>query len=154
MTDKKTTTDQVDHAKVDGKAGGTAAGGTAGAIIGGVVGGPVGAGIGAVVGSALGGVAGALIDDRAYHEVAPEFRHEWERGPYKESTTWDEASSAYQYGWDSHTHPEYQGRTWDEVGPRLGQTWSGPGSWGDWEPLARTAWERRASGKHVETYIV
>ncbi len=153
MTDEKPA-DQVDRATLDAKAGGTAVGGTAGAIIGGAVGGPVGAGVGAVVGAALGGAAGAMIDDRDYQAVEPEFREAWERGSYKESTSWDEASSAYQYGWDSHTNAEYQGRAWDEVGPRLGQNWSGKGSWTDWEPLARTAWERRAAGKNTDYYIV
>lgn len=143
MAQKKS--DDVDRATVDAKAGGTAAGGTAGAVIGGIVGGPVGAGIGAVAGSAIGGALGAVMDDRDYKAVEPEFRHEWERGPYKDSTTWDQASGAYQYGWDRCARPEYQGRSWDDARADLQKDWTGSGSWSEWEPMARTAWERRSS---------
>ena len=62
-------------------------------MIGAAVGGPVGAGIGAVAGAAIGGAAGAAVDDRDYSAVEPEFRHEWERGPYKASSSWDDASA-------------------------------------------------------------
>ena len=142
MASKKTT-DHVDRATVDAKAGGVAAGGTAGALIGAAVGGPIGAGVGGVVGSAVGGAAGAMMDDRDYRTVEPEFRHDWERGPYKASTSWDQAASAYQYGWDTAARPEYHGRSWDEVSADLGKNWSGKGNWADWEPMARSAWDRR-----------
>ncbi|GAC1465545.1 MAG: hypothetical protein NVSMB9_05280 [Isosphaeraceae bacterium] len=143
--DRKTNED-VDKATLDGKAGGTAVGGSIGAVVGGLVGGPVGAGIGAVAGASLGGAAGATFDDRDYQAVEPEFRDLWERGPYKASTSWDAASSAYQYGWDSHSRSEYQGRSWEEVSPQLASGWSGHGTWDDWEPLARSAWEKRRDG--------
>ena len=140
-------TDPVDRATLDGKAGGTVAGGTAGAVIGGLLGGGLTAGIAGVAGAAIGAAVGAMFDDREYAEVQPEFRHEWERGPYKESAAWDQASSAYQHGWDNGHRPEYRGRSWDEVRPELETSWAGAGSWSDWEPLARRAWERRSSGK-------
>ncbi len=132
-----------DKATVDAKAGGTMAGGAAGAVIGGVVGGPVGAGIGGVVGSAIGGAAGSALD---YNSAEPEFRNEWERVHHKagSTATWEDASSAYRYGWESHDRTEYQGRTWDEVHPHLQQGWTGQGNWTEYEPLVRSAWDRRA----------
>lgn len=147
MAAKKTghVDDQVDRARVDAKAGGAAVGGTAGAVIGGAVGGPVGAAVGAVAGAAIGGGAGVAVDDRDYKAVEPEFRHEWERGPYKASTSWDDASAAYQSGWDVHSKAEYKGRSWDEVRPHLEKGWKGKTSWSAFEPLARTGWERRAA---------
>ncbi len=148
MASKKTTDHEgVDRATVDAKAGGTAAGGTAGALIGAAVGGPVGAGIGAVAGAAMGGAAGVAVDDHDYSSVEPHFRQEWERGPYKASSSWDDASTAYRHGWESHSRPEHKGRSWDQVKPHLEKSWSGTGSFKDYEPLARSAWEKRATSK-------
>jgi phage tail tape-measure protein len=133
--------DGVDKAKVDAAAGGTMAGGTAGALIGAAVGGPAGAGIGGVVGSAVGGAAGAAFD---YSSAEPELRDEWERGPYKASSTWDEASSAYRYGWESYDRPEHRDRTWQEVREPLRKGWPHTTPWDDYEPMVRSAWDRRA----------
>jgi len=143
MSTRKVTSknETVDRAEVDSKAGGTAVGGTAGAVIGGMGGGPIGAGIGAVVGSAVGGGAAAMMD---YDSAEPEFRHEWERGPYKASTSWDDASSAYRYGWESYDRPEYRGRSWDDVHTHLKGGWSGKANWSEYEPMIRSAWDRRA----------
>ncbi len=138
----------IDRATVDAKAGGTAVGGTAGALIGAAVGGPIGAGVGAVIGSAAGGAAGAAVDERDYTDVEPDFRLDWERGPYyKESSSWDDASAAYRHGWEGHGHPEHRGRSWHEVRPHLERNWSGKGSFEEYEPLARTGWERRAAAQ-------
>lgn len=148
MATKKTTEHEgVDRATVDAKAGGTAAGGTAGALIGAAVGGPVGAGVGAVAGAVIGGAAGAAVDDRDYTAVEPEFRQEWERGPYKASSSWDDASTAYRHGWESHTRPEHKGRSWDEVKPHVEKNWAGKAPFKDYEPLARSGWEKRAACK-------
>src|SRR4051794_12127915 len=132
---------QIDKANVDAKAGGAAAGGTAGALIGNVVGGPLGAGVGGVVGTAVGGALGVALD---YMSAEPVFRDEWERGPYKESSAWDEASAAYRYGWESFNQPEYQGRPWDEVSSDLKSRWSGTTRWEDYAPMVRSAWDRRS----------
>jgi hypothetical protein len=138
--------DPVDRARVDAKAGGTAAGGTAGALIGAAVGGPVGAAVGAVAGAAIRGAVGVALDNRDYTEVEPDFRLEWERGPYKASSSWEDASAAYQHGWESRARPEFLGRSWDEVRPHIEKNWSGKGAFSDYEPLARTGWDRRAVG--------
>ena len=147
MSSKQTTGGEhhegVDRATVDAKAGGAAAGGTAGALIGAAVGGPVGAGVGAVAGAAIGGAAGVAVDDRDYTDVEHEFRHDWERGPYKASSSWDEASTAYKHGWESHSKPELKGRAWDEVRPHVEKNWTGKSAFKDYEPLARSAWEKR-----------
>ncbi len=142
MAARKTDKDHGDQAKVDTTVAGTAGGGTAGAVVGGAVGDPIGAGVGAVAGSALGGGAGAAYDN--YDAAEPEFRHEWERGPSKESTAWDQASAAYRYGWESHDKPEYKGRSWDEVHTHLKQNWPGKGDWSQYETFVRSAWDRRA----------
>lgn len=139
--DEHKTTDTFDKAKVDAPAGGTMAGGVAGAIIGAAVAGPAGAGVGGVVGSAVGGAVGVALD---YRSVEPAFRDEWERGPYKASTSWDEASSAYQYGWENYDRPEYTGRSWGDVRGQLQKGWTGKTRWSEYEPMVRSAWDRRA----------
>ena len=131
----------VDQASLDATAAGAATGGTAGAVIGAAMAGPVGAGLGAVVGTAAGGGLGALLD---YRSAEPVFRDEWERGPYKESTSWDEASAAYRYGWENFDRPEYQGRSWSDVHSDLKSRWSGTTRWEDYEPMVQSAWERRS----------
>jgi uncharacterized protein (TIGR02271 family) len=139
--DMTTRKEDRDKAQVDAKAGGAAAGGTAGAVIGGVVGGPVGAGVGAVVGAAAGGLTGSAFD---YNEAEPEFRSQWESSAHHDKVTWDQASPAYRYGYESYNKPEYQGRSWDEVRTDLKSHWRNKGHFDDLEPLVRTAWERRA----------
>jgi len=134
-------TQKRDKAEVDAKAGGAAAGGVAGAAIGGAVGGPIGAAIGAVAGAAAGGLTGAAFD---YNEAEPEFRNDFENSTYRETTTWDQASPAYRYGWESYNRPEYQGRAYDEVRTDLSKGWTGQGRYEDYEPMIRTAWDRRA----------
>ena len=135
-------TENRDKVKVDGKAGGTAVGGTAGAVVGAMVGGPIGAAVGAVAGSAIGGAAGSAGD---YKEVEPELRSHYETN-YKGKTkaTWDQASPAYQYAWESYEKPEYRGKSWDEVNTHLKSNWSGKGKWEEYEPIVRGAWEHRA----------
>jgi hypothetical protein len=139
--------DKYDKARVDAPAGGTMAGGVAGAIIGAAVGGPAGAGVGGVIGSSVGGAAGLALDYRA---AEPEFRDEWERGPYKASTSWDEASAAYQYGWESYDRPEYAGRSWEDVRGDLQGGWTGQTRWVESEPMVRSAWDRRAGRTAVD----
>jgi len=95
----------------------------------------VGAGVGGVVGTAVGGALGAVLD---YMSAEPVFRDEWERGPYKESSTWDEASAAYRYGWE-----RFDGRPWGEAHSDLKGHWSGTSPWEDYEPMVRSAWDRR-----------
>ena len=140
---------EIDRAVVDEKASGVLLGGTTGALAGGLVAGPVGAGIGAVVGSMVGGVA-AAFDDLDYRQVEPEFRLDWERGPYRESSAWDEASAAYQHGWDRFDRPAYRGRSWDDAAPDLRAEWTGPGTWEEYAPMVRDAWERRAARARPE----
>jgi len=133
-----------DKAQVDAKAGGVAAGGATGALVGAAAGGPVGAGVGAVVGAAAGGLTGAAIDD--YEGNEPEFRSHWESGSYRDKYTWDQAAPAYRYGWDSYT-PEHSNRSWTDVSSDLKSRWSGKGKFEDYEPMVRTAWERRAKAR-------
>lgn len=133
--------DDRDKVQVDAKAGGTAAGGVAGAVIGGAVGGPIGAGIGAVVGAAAGGLTGSTLD---YNEAEPEFRSEWESSSTRGQSSWEQASPAYRYGYESYDKPEFKGRAWDEVRSNLKTQWKHKGQFDEMEPMVRSAWERRA----------
>ncbi len=133
-----------DKAQVDAKAGGAAAGGATGAVVGAAAGGPVGAAIGAVVGAAAGGLAGATVDD--YEGNESEFRSHWQSGSHRDKYTWDEAAPAYRYGWESYK-PEHGKRSWTDVSSSLKSGWSGKGKFEDYEPMMRTAWERRAKGQ-------
>jgi len=136
--------EKKDKAQVDAKAGGVAAGGTTGAVVGAAAGGPVGAAVGAVVGAAAGGLAGAAVDD--YEGTEPEFRNDWQSSSYRDKYTWEQAAPAYRYGWESYK-PEYSNRSGSEVSPELKSRWSGKGKFEDYEPMVRTAWERRARGQ-------
>ncbi len=136
--------EKKDKAQVDAKAGGAMAGGATGAVVGAAAGGPVGAAVGAVVGAAAGGLTGATMDD--YEGNESEFRSHWQSGSHRDKSTWDEAAPAYRYGWDSYT-PEHSNRSWSDVSSNLKSGWSGKGKFEDYEPMMRTAWERRAKAK-------
>ncbi len=149
-TTKETTAMSGKHEEskgVVGTAGGGAAGALAGAGIGAAVGGPVGAAVGAGIGAVAGSAAGGAVDYAA-HE--PELRREYESSLTKSkkgSTThsWDEVSPAYRYAWESHDQPEYKGKSYDQVSAHLKKNWTGTGSYADYEPHVKAAWERRAS---------
>ncbi len=123
-------------------AGGGTAGALAGAGIGAAVGGPVGAavgaGIGAVAGAAAGGAAGY-----ATHEA--EFRKEFEASGSTRSHTWENASPAYQYGYESFDKPDYQGKSYSEVSSHLKKGWTGRGEYSAFEPYVKQAYDRRAA---------
>lgn len=124
----------------------TAAGGSAGALagagIGAAVGGPVGAavgaGVGAVAGSAAGGAAGY-----AAHEG--EFRTDFEGSKHDKSHTWESASPAYRYGFESHGRSEYSGKSYREVQDHLRQNWTGSGQYESFEPYIQRGYERGAA---------
>src|SRR5262245_20142397 len=114
-TRKKTTETEVvrdDTSDIVAPVGGAAAGMASGAAIGAVAGGPVGAVAGAAIGGVVGGALGAAA---TYTEAEPYFREHWEKGPYRENTTWEQASPAYRYGFESFEKPEYKGKSYDEV---------------------------------------
>ena len=123
-------------------AGGGAAGALAGAGIGAAVGGPagaaVGAGIGAVTGAAAGGAAGY-----AAHEA--EFRRDFESSGASGKHTWESASPAYRYGYESFDRPEYRGKSYSEVSSHLKQNWTGAGDYTASEPYVRKAYEHRTT---------
>jgi Heat induced stress protein YflT len=125
-------------------AGGAVTGGLTGAVVGGVAGGPAGAAAGALIGGVAGAGVGAAID---FTEVEPEFRREWETGPDRGRSTWEQAAPAYRYGWESYDRPEYRGRAWDEVRPELERGWREPAAWSQYEPMIRRGWERRTSDR-------
>jgi len=125
--------------------GAVAAGGATGAILGGLVGGlaagPAGAAVGVALGAAAGAGTGAVLD---FNAVEPEFQDEWQESPNRDRQSWDQASAAYRYGWESFDDAEFRGRPWREVRRDLERRWPGGEGWAEYEPLVRSAWERRA----------
>jgi uncharacterized membrane protein len=134
--------DPLKTAEVEGAlAAGGATGAVVGGVIGGLTGGPAGAAVGVAAGAAVGAATGAALD---YAAVEPEFHEEWRNGPYRDRSTWDDASAAYRYGWESYSEPEFRGRPWREVRADVERRWPGGSAWPDYEPMVHSAWERRA----------
>ncbi len=123
-------------------AGGGAAGALAGAGIGAAVGGPVGAAVGAGIGAVTGAAAGGAMG-YASHEA--DFRKDYESSGASSSHTWESVSPAYQYGYDSYDHPEYQGKSYSQVSSHLKKGWTGKGEYSAFEPYIKKAYDRRAS---------
>jgi hypothetical protein len=123
--------------------GGVAAGATTGALAGGVTG-PVGAAIGAAVGA----VAGAVMGKKAADPVAEDsyWRENHSNRPYaRKDLDYDHYQPAYRAGVESYN--SNPGRSFDEVEPELGSSWSrsrGSSSleWDHARPAARDAWDR------------
>ncbi len=140
-------TEKTDLKGTAGTAGGGTAGALAGAGIGAVVGGPVGAAVGAGIGAVTGAAAGATVD---YESHEPALRKEYESTLAKSKKgatahSWEQVSPAYRYAWESHDRPEYQGKAYSQVSSDLKKGWTGTGSYADYEPHVKAAWERRAS---------
>jgi len=123
---------------------GAAVGGTGGVLLGSLMGltlgGPVGALVGGSVGTLAGAAAGYAID---YHGYEPEFREHHASDHAGPRHTWEEASPAYRYGWESHDRPEFHDKTYDHIRPELHKGWTGSGDFADFEPYVKHAWQRR-----------
>ena len=122
-------------------AGGALAGGAAGAGIGAVVGGPVGAAVGGAIGATAGAATGAAVD---YDTVEPEFQEHYRSSSSAKTRTWEQAGPAYRYGWEHASRPDLRGRSYTEVQADLKKNWTGGGTYQDYEPMVRAAWEKRA----------
>lgn len=133
---------------VAGAATGLGVGGVLGTIMGAAVGGPIGMLVGGGVGTLLGGVAGYAVD---YESHEPVFReHHATFRPQAEPQTepphsFEEASPAYRYGWESREKPEFQDHTYDKARPALHQGWTGSSDFADYEDYVKHGWERRAA---------
>jgi hypothetical protein len=129
---------------------GVATGGGMGCVLGAVMGaglaGPVGMLVGVTVGTVLGAIAGYGVDyDYESHE--PEFRRRHESMHPQGGHTFEEASPAYRYGWESHDKPEFQDHSYDNVRPALYRGWSRSSDFADYEDYIKDGWERRAASK-------
>jgi len=125
---------------------GAIAGSTGGALLGGLMGlataGPVGALVGVTVGTLGGAAAGYAID---YDGQESEFRRHHGSDPTHARHTWEEASPAYRYGWESHDRPEFRDKTYDHIRTDLHKGWTGSGDFADYEPYVKHAWQRRSA---------
>ena len=61
------------------------------------------------------------------------------------SHTWETASPAYQYGYESSSHPEYQGKSYTQVKSHLKKSWTGEGEYAAYEPYIKKAYEHRTA---------
>jgi len=129
---------------VVGGAAGLGAGGVLGAVLGAGLAGPVGMLVGGTVGTVIGGMVGYGID---YDTHETEFRQHHESMHPQGGPTFDQASPAYRYGWESHDKPEFQNHTYDKVRPALHQGWTGSSDFADYEDYIKQGWERRAASK-------
>lgn len=161
--------DKVRHGLDDNPSGdaekGAKLGGVGGLITGAVAGAMAGPG-GAIIGAIVGGVAGAAASGVA---VAAVDRHdndntlagighkdEWDKNdddwrkdhetnfadtgkPYDNNY-----QHAYRYGHDLGTHPDYQGKQWNDVQGDAQRDWeaSNPGTWDEYQAPIRNSWER------------
>jgi len=105
------------------------------------VGGPIGAAVGAAVGGPVGAALGLAAD--SWDDAEPHFRQHYESSTYRSDMTWDNASTAYRYGFDSASNKAYQGKSYDEVRAGLQKSYANPADFERAEPLVRTAYEAR-----------
>ncbi|MEO6325417.1 MAG: hypothetical protein ABIT01_10955 [Thermoanaerobaculia bacterium] len=128
-----------------GSAGGAAAGAGIGAVLGGPIGAIVGGVVGAVAGGAAGHVAGEALDPTVEQGY---WRQNYASRPYAKSTSsYDDYEPAYRYGWESAGHPDYNGRSWDEVESELGRKWesvrgTSRHAWDEAKAATRDSWNR------------
>ncbi len=147
MPTRKQTTTQDQAENVAAPAAGGATGIAAGAAIGAVAGGPVGAAVGAAIGGPIGAALGSAA---TWSEAEPHFRSQWESGPYKAITKWEDVSPAYRYGFENRVvGPVLVGMSYEDASPRLRKGWSSKTRYDDVEPMIRSAWEVRGQGPTV-----
>jgi hypothetical protein len=136
-----------------GVAGGGIAGGAAGATVGGVLGGPIGAVIGGAIGTVAGGAAGKGVAEVVDPTQEDEYwRHEYSYRPYyKAERPYEHYRPAYRYGWESATHPEFEGRSFAEIESELETNWpayceldesDAPSDWPEMREATRDAYNR------------
>ncbi len=132
---------------------GTAAGSTGGAILGTtmglLVGGPIGMLAGGVAGTLVGAGVGYWAD---YDPHEPEFRQHHESDPARSRHTFDQASPAYRYGWESRQRPEFRDKTYDQVRPELHKGWTGSSDFADYESYVKHAWDRMEASHQAGSF--
>jgi hypothetical protein len=143
---------------VVGSAAGFGVGTVIGTAMGLAVGGPVGMLVGGTVGALIGGVAGYSIDyeshEPAFRDYHGAFRPQAQQQPLAIAQgpspdmlrhTFEDASPAYRYGWESRGNPEFHDHTYDKARPALHEGWTGSGDFADYEDYVKHGWERRAA---------
>ena len=135
---------------VVGEAAGIGVGSVLGAVMGAAVAGPVGMLVGGGIGTLVGAAAGFAID---YDSHEPEFRqyHETTKAPAGRHT-FDQASPAYRYGWESYDNPEFRDHTYDKIRPELHKGWTGSSDFADYEDYIKHGWERRAASAEAGSF--
>jgi hypothetical protein len=129
---------------VAGATVGLGMGGALGTMIGAGLAGPVGMLVGGTVGTVLGAMAGFGINyDYGSHE--PDFRQRHETIHPQGGHTFEQASPAYRYGWESRDKPEFQDHTYDKARQALHEGWTGSSDFADYEDYIKHGWERRAA---------
>jgi phage tail tape-measure protein len=127
---------------------GAALGGGAGTMYGAAIGaglaGPVGMLVGGGVGTVLGAMIGYAID---YDSREPEFRQYHESAHPQGEHTFEQASPAYRYGWESQDKPKFRDQTYEEARPALRQGWTDASRFADYEIYIQQGWEHRAAVK-------
>jgi hypothetical protein len=133
-----------DTVKTAGAPASAAAGALAGAAAGisTLVFGPIGLVVGAIVGGAAGAAVGAVGTQAASDYYSAEYddyyRGLWEDSPRRTADrTFDSARAGYQFGHVAAQHPEFAGRSFDDVEPELRRRWSDDlrAHGGDWEAV-------------------
>jgi hypothetical protein len=132
-----------------GAAVGVGAGGVFGAAVGAGLAGPIGMLVGGGVGSVLGAVAGYAVD---YDSHEHHFREHHKTMHPQGEHTFDEASPAYRYGWESRGKPEFHDHTYDKARPALHQGWTGSSDFADYEDYVKQGWERREASQAAGSF--
>jgi phage tail tape-measure protein len=127
---------------------GSAIGGGAGTMLGAAIGaglaGPVGMLVGGGVGTVLGAMIGYAIDYESYEDL---FRQRHIAAHPQGEHTFEEASPAYRYGWESQDKPEFRDQTYEKARETLRQGWTDPSRFADYDIYIQQGWEHRAAVK-------
>lgn len=104
---------------------GAGAGAAAGAVAGAAVAGPAGALVGGVIGAVAGGAAGHAGGEAVDPTVEDSYwRENYRNRPYVlTGKPYEEYRSAYRYGWESASRPDYGNRRFEEVEGDLERGW-------------------------------
>ena len=151
-TNARTSHDRDKHPGI-GEQAGEAVGGIGGTLAGVALGNPVG-----LIGIVLGGLAGALggwwAGERAGRAAEDFDQHDhYYRGHFDGSgeaeLAWDEAVVGYGVGYVAGYHPDYAGRTFDDVEADLRRGWTyAQRDFETMRPYVRAGYDRTRASSH------
>ena len=92
----------------------------------------------------------------SWTEISPTYRNYWQQRYGNQGGRWEDYEPVYQYTWQMHNNPQYQGRSWTQVERDLRLTWETRYPDQPWDrvgTMIQETWSTDVSGQPVQADV-